>query len=141
MLGTGWQRLHDERHPQRIVKIARDRHRAGREARRRPGAARPHPRLGAVELRIPDAQAEPDYAVALAALTQCVVATADDYAPEDARYVSENKWQSIRRGAGTRFPDFLQEGREGGTRGSPRPRRPAAPGALRTSGAKRSSGG
>src|SRR5829696_2540659 len=42
MLGTGWQRLHDERRPQRIVKIARDRHRARRQAGRRPGAARPH---------------------------------------------------------------------------------------------------
>ena len=28
MLGTGWQRLHDERRPQRIVKIARDQYRA-----------------------------------------------------------------------------------------------------------------
>jgi hypothetical protein len=42
MLGTGWQRLHDERRPQRIVKIARDRHRARRQACRRPGTARPH---------------------------------------------------------------------------------------------------
>ncbi|MDQ5827209.1 MAG: hypothetical protein M3441_23850, partial [Chloroflexota bacterium] len=42
MLGTGWQRQHDERRSQRIVKIARDRHRARRQARRRPGAARPH---------------------------------------------------------------------------------------------------
>jgi len=45
MLGTGWQRLHDDRRPQRIVKIARDRHRARRPARRRPGAARP-PSIG-----------------------------------------------------------------------------------------------
>jgi len=74
---------------------------------------RPHPRLGTVELRVPDAQAEPDYAVALAALTQCLVATADDYAPEDARYVSENKWRSIRRGAGTRFHDFSRREEKG----------------------------
>ena len=113
MLGTGWQRLHDERRPQRIVKIARDRHRARRQARRRPGAARPHPRLGTVELRIPDAQAEPNYAVALAALTQCLVATADDYAPEDARYVSENKWRAIRRDAGARFYDFSRREEKG----------------------------
>jgi hypothetical protein len=39
MLGTGWQRRHDERRPQRIVKIARDLHRVRRQARRRPGAA------------------------------------------------------------------------------------------------------
>jgi carboxylate-amine ligase len=113
MPGTGWQRLHEERRPQRIVKIARDRHRARRQARRRLGAARPHPRLGTVELRIPDAQAEPDYAVALAALTQCLVATADDYAPEDARYVSENKWRAIRRGAGARFYDFSRREEKG----------------------------
>ena len=42
MLGTGYQRLHDERRSQRIVKIARDRHQARRQARGRPGAARPH---------------------------------------------------------------------------------------------------
>src|SRR3712207_6690546 len=52
---------------------------------------------GTVELRVPEAQATPDYAVALAALAQCLVATADDYAPEDARFVSENKWRAIRR--------------------------------------------
>jgi glutamate---cysteine ligase / carboxylate-amine ligase len=74
---------------------------------------RPHPRLGTVELRVPDAQAEPDYAVALAALTQCLVATADDYAPEDARYVSENKWRAIRRGAGARFYDFSRREEKG----------------------------
>jgi carboxylate-amine ligase len=67
---------------------------------------RPHPRHGTVELRVPDAQAEPDYAVALAALTQCLVATADDYAPEDARFVSENKWRAIRRGLDARLYDF-----------------------------------
>ena len=113
MLGTGWQRPHDERCPQRIVKIARDRHRAQRQARRRPGTTRPHPHLGTVELRVPDAQAKPDYAVALATLTQCLMATADDYAPEDARNVSENKWRSIRRGAGARFHDFSRREEKG----------------------------
>ena len=67
---------------------------------------RPHPRHGTVELRVPDAQAEPDYAVALAALTQCLVATANDYAPQDARFVSENKWRAIRRGLDARLYDF-----------------------------------
>jgi carboxylate-amine ligase len=74
---------------------------------------RPHPRLGTVELRVPDVQAEPDYAVALAALTQCLVATADDYAPEDARYVSENKWRAIRRGLDARFYDFSRREEKG----------------------------
>src|ERR671916_312392 len=76
---------------------------------------RPHPRHGTVELRVPDAQAEPDYVVALAALTQCLVATAGDYAPEDARFVSENKWRAIRRGLDARFYDFAS-GEERGAR-------------------------
>jgi carboxylate-amine ligase len=74
---------------------------------------RPHPRLGTVELRVPDVQAELDYAVALAALTQCLVATADDHAPEDARYVSENKWRAIRRGLDARFYDFSRRVEKG----------------------------
>lgn len=77
--------------------------------------ARPHPRHGTVELRVPDAQSEPAYAVALAALTQCLVATADEYAPEDARFVSENKWRAIRRGLDARFYDF-SNGEEKGAR-------------------------
>jgi carboxylate-amine ligase len=67
---------------------------------------RPHPRHGTVELRVTDAQAEPSYVVALAALTQCLVATAEEYAPEDARYTSENKWRAIRRGMDARFYGF-----------------------------------
>jgi carboxylate-amine ligase len=67
---------------------------------------RPHPRLGTVELRVPDVQAEPDYVAPLAALTQCLVVTAEDTAPADARYVSENKWRAIRRGLDARFYDF-----------------------------------
>src|SRR5918998_3050470 len=63
---------------------------------------RPHPRHGTVELRVLDAQAEPTYAVSLAALTQCLVATAEDYAPEDPRFVSENKWRGRRQGAWAR---------------------------------------
>jgi carboxylate-amine ligase len=67
---------------------------------------RPHPRHGTVELRVPDAQADPYYAVALAALTQCIVATAEDHTPQDARFVSENKWRAIRRGLDARLYDF-----------------------------------
>jgi carboxylate-amine ligase len=80
---------------------------------------RPHPRHGTVELRVPDAQAEPDYVVALAALTQCLVATAEDYAPEDARFVSENKWRAIRRGLDARLYDF-STGEEKGARDTAR---------------------
>src|SRR5919107_1320191 len=39
-------------------------------------------------------------------LTRCLVATAEDYAPEDARFVSENKWRAIRRGLDARLYDF-----------------------------------
>ena len=67
---------------------------------------RPHPLHGTVELRVPDVQAEPAYAASIAALTQCLVATAEDYAPEDARFVSENKWRAIRRGLDATFYDF-----------------------------------
>ena len=72
---------------------------------------RPHPLHGTVELRVLDAQAEPAYTVSLAALTQCLVATADDYDGEeprfgDPRFVSENKWRAIRRGLDARFYDF-----------------------------------
>jgi glutamate---cysteine ligase / carboxylate-amine ligase len=67
---------------------------------------RPHPRHGTVELRVPDAQADPDHVVALAALTQCLVATAEDHAPQDARFVSENKWRAIRRGLDAHLYDF-----------------------------------
>jgi carboxylate-amine ligase len=74
---------------------------------------RPHPRHGTVELRVPDVQAEPDYVAPLAALTQCLVATAEDYTPEDARYVSENKWRAIRRGLDAQFYDFATQKEKG----------------------------
>ena len=74
---------------------------------------RPHPRNGTVELRVPDVQSETAYAAALAALAQCLVATAEDHAPEDARYVSENKWRAIRRGLDATFYDFSTKGEKG----------------------------
>ena len=43
------------------------------------------------------------------------MATAGEYAPEDARYVSENKWRAIRRGLDSRFYDFSKK-RENGAR-------------------------
>jgi glutamate---cysteine ligase / carboxylate-amine ligase len=58
-------------------------------------------------------QAEPDYVAPLAALTQCLVATAEDYAPEDARYVSENKWRAIRHGLDAAFYDFSTKEEKG----------------------------
>jgi glutamate---cysteine ligase / carboxylate-amine ligase len=75
--------------------------------------ARPHPRNGTVELRVPDVQTEPAYAASLTALAQCLVATADDFAPEDARFVSENKWRAIRRGLDAAFYDFATREEKG----------------------------
>ena len=77
--------------------------------------ARPHPRHGTVELRVPDVQSETAYTASLAALAQCLVASAEDIAPEDARYLSENKWRAIRLGLDARFYDF-STGEEKGAR-------------------------
>jgi glutamate---cysteine ligase / carboxylate-amine ligase len=68
--------------------------------------ARPHPRLGTVELRAPDTQTESSRTVSLAALTQCLVATADEHPPENPLFTEENKWRATRYGLGARFHDF-----------------------------------
>jgi glutamate---cysteine ligase / carboxylate-amine ligase len=68
--------------------------------------ARPHPRIGTVELRAPDVQTEAGRAVALAALTQCLVATAGDHRPEDPLFTEENKWRATRYGLDARLHDF-----------------------------------
>src|SRR5919199_6345850 len=52
--------------------------------------ARPHPRLGTVELRAPDTQTESSRIAPLAALAQCIVATADEHQPEDNLFTEEN---------------------------------------------------
>ena len=67
---------------------------------------RPHPRLGTVELRAPDAQTEAARTVALAALAQCLVATADDYTPENPLFTEENKWRATRYGLDAHLHDF-----------------------------------
>src|SRR5829696_2273395 len=68
--------------------------------------ARPHPRIGTVELRAPDVQTEAGRTVALAALTQCLVATAGDHRPEDPLFTEENKWRAARYGLDARLHDF-----------------------------------
>src|SRR5215210_4842376 len=68
--------------------------------------ARPHPRLGTVELRTPDAQTDVTYTASLAALAQCLVVTADDYSPENPLLTEENKWRATRHGLEARFYDF-----------------------------------
>src|SRR5215212_2590847 len=68
--------------------------------------ARPHPRLGTVELRTPDVQTDPSRIASLAALTQCLVATADEHQREDRLFTEENKWRATRYGLDARFHDF-----------------------------------
>lgn len=68
--------------------------------------ARPHPKLGTVELRAPDVQTDAHHTASLAALAQCLVATTEDYTPEDPRLTAENKWRATRYGLDARFYDF-----------------------------------
>ena len=68
--------------------------------------ARPHPRLGTVELRTPDAQTESTRTCSLAALAQCLVATADERPPENPLFIEENKWRATRYGLDARLHDF-----------------------------------
>ena len=71
--------------------------------------ARPHPRLGTVELRAPDAQTEVSRVVSLAALAQCLVARASAQADTDAYdplFTEENKWRAARHGLDATFHDF-----------------------------------
>ncbi len=67
---------------------------------------RPHPRLGTVELRAPDAQTEASRTTSLTALAQCLVATADKVDPEDSLFTEENKWRATRYGLDARLHDF-----------------------------------
>jgi carboxylate-amine ligase len=68
--------------------------------------ARPHPKLGTVELRAPDAQTETARTASLAALAQCLVAAADEHPPENPLFTEENKWRAIRYGLDARLHDF-----------------------------------
>lgn len=68
--------------------------------------ARPHPRLGTVELRAPDTQTEPRRIASLAALAQCLVATADEQPYENPLLTAENKWRASRYGLAASFHDF-----------------------------------
>ncbi len=71
--------------------------------------ARPHPRLGTVELRAPDAQTSVARTAALAALAQCLVAASaadDERPPENPLFIEENKWRAARHGLDARLHDF-----------------------------------
>ena len=72
--------------------------------------ARPHPKLGTVELRAPDAQTDVARTASLAALAQCIVADAGadagEHPPEDRLFTEENKWSATRHGLDARLHDF-----------------------------------
>jgi carboxylate-amine ligase len=68
---------------------------------------RPHQRFGTVELRAPDVQTDAAYTAALAALVQCLVASASmGGPPEDPLFNAENKWRAVRHGMDADFYDF-----------------------------------
>ena len=67
---------------------------------------RPHPGLGTVELRAPDAQTDAARTASLAAFAQCLVATAEKYRPEGPLLTEENKWRATRHGLDARLYDF-----------------------------------
>ena len=71
--------------------------------------ARPHLKFGTVELRAPDVQTDASHTAALVALVQCLVASADDRAPEDPLFIAENKWRAVRHGMDATFYDFAAE--------------------------------
>lgn len=72
---------------------------------------RPHPKLGTIELRVLDSQTHLRHAVALTALTQCIVASSleDPESPKGPYHrdiALENKWRASRRGLDAAFFDI-----------------------------------
>lgn len=73
---------------------------------------RPHSKFGTIELRVLDSQTSLESAVALTALTQClVVKSLSDNArgPYDRELTSENKWRASRHGLNAIFYDAEKE--------------------------------
>ncbi|MBA3426275.1 MAG: glutamate--cysteine ligase [Rubrobacter sp.] len=72
---------------------------------------RPHPQIGTIELRILDTQISLPPAIALTALTQCIVARSLEDAdnvpkgPYDRELALENKWRASRHGMDAAFYD------------------------------------
>ncbi len=70
---------------------------------------RPHARIGTIELRILDSQTRLDHAVALTALTQCLVVSALSTPPKGPYHrelALENKWRASRHGLDAAFYDL-----------------------------------
>jgi glutamate---cysteine ligase / carboxylate-amine ligase len=74
---------------------------------------RPHPKIGTIELRIPDTQTSLASAVALTALTQCLVARSleekSPQGPYDRELGIENKMRAARHGMGAAFYDGAEK--------------------------------
>jgi carboxylate-amine ligase len=72
---------------------------------------RPHPNLGTVELRAFDAQTRVASVAAIAALTQCLVATFADARPppQPRTFVDENKWRAARYGLDADLVDLAHD--------------------------------
>lgn len=60
--------------------------------------ARPHPRLGTLEVRTPDQPTSLDITGAFAALIQALVATSEPGAPADRGIYAQNRWAALRFG-------------------------------------------
>ena len=71
---------------------------------------RPHPKLGTIELRVCDAQTRVSSVAAIAALTQCLVATLSEQpAPVHPRLlIAENKWRAVRHGLDAQLFDLTK---------------------------------
>ena len=72
---------------------------------------RPHPNFGTVELRAFDAQTRVESVAAVAALTQCLVATFADTRPEPQprTFIDENKWRAARYGLDADLVDLAHD--------------------------------
>jgi glutamate---cysteine ligase / carboxylate-amine ligase len=72
---------------------------------------RPHPKLGTVEVRAFDAQTRIENVAAIAALTQCLVATfAEQRPPAQPRtFIDENKWRAARYGLDADLVDLAHD--------------------------------
>jgi carboxylate-amine ligase len=74
---------------------------------------RPHPKIGTIELRIPDTQTSLASAVALTALTQCLVARSLEetgpQGPYDRELGIENKMRAARHGMDAAFYDGAEK--------------------------------
>jgi glutamate---cysteine ligase / carboxylate-amine ligase len=77
---------------------------------------RPHPKLGTIEIRIPDAQTRLESVAGLVALVQSLVATlADDFERgerppvQPVTLISENKWRAARDGLNGKLIDLERD--------------------------------